>query len=64
MGARPLPKPAKVNVISRLELRWDNSLGGNNLFGGPSNPPVATLGALPPNAQNAWMLAANIIYKF
>jgi len=52
------------NVISRLELRWDNSLGGNNLFGGPSNPPVATLGALPPNAQNAWMLAANIIYKF
>jgi hypothetical protein len=50
------------NVISRLELRWDNSLGGNNLFGGTG--PANAAGFVAPNAQNAWMLAANVIYKF
>lgn len=44
------------NVISRLELRWDHSLNGNDLFGGE------TAGF--PDAKNAWLLAANIIYKF
>jgi hypothetical protein len=44
------------NVISRVELRWDHSLGGNNLFGGEQG--------FAPNAVNAWMLAANVIYKF
>ena len=44
------------NVISRLELRWDHSLRGNNTFGG------AVAGA--PTDENAWMMAANIIYKF
>ena len=44
------------NVISRLELRWDHSLGGNDLFGGDITGT--------PNAENAWMLAGNIIYKF
>jgi hypothetical protein len=51
------------NVISRLELRWDNSLGGNNLFGGTTANP-GTGGVVLPNAQNAWMLALNVIYKF
>jgi hypothetical protein len=45
------------NVISRLELRWDHSLAGNALFGEPNTFGVAT-------AQNAIMLAANVIYKF
>jgi len=51
------------NVISRLELRWDNSLEGNNLFGGTTANP-GTGGVVLPNAQNAWMLALNVIYKF
>jgi hypothetical protein len=49
------------NVISRLELRWDNSLEGNNLFGGTT---ANAAGIVLPNAQNAWMLALNVIYKF
>ena len=44
------------NVISRLELRWDHSLNDQNIFGGTTTG----TGAL----GNAWMLAANIIYKF
>jgi len=44
------------NVISRLELRWDHSLGDVPAFGGET--PLA------PTMDNAWMLAANIIYRF
>ena len=44
------------NVISRLELRWDHSLSGINAFGGTD--------AGQPSLINAWMLAANVIYKF
>jgi hypothetical protein len=43
------------NVLSRLEFRWDAADHGN-LFGG-SIP-----GA--PTRQNAFLLAANVIYKF
>jgi hypothetical protein len=49
------------NVLSRVELRWDHSLEGNDIFGGST--PVGG-GFVAPNAENAWMLAANIIYKF
>ena len=44
------------NVISRLEVRWDHSLGGNDTFGGET--------AGQPNSENAWLVAANVIYKF
>jgi hypothetical protein len=44
------------NVLSRLEFRWDHSADGNNAFGG-----VGTAG---PTLSNAYMLAANIVYKF
>ena len=44
------------NVISRLEVRWDHSLTGNDTFGGTV--------AGEPSLKNAWMLAANVIYKF
>jgi hypothetical protein len=44
------------NVISRLELRWDHSLTGREAFGGAS--------AGQPSRDNAWLLAANVIYKF
>jgi len=47
------------NVISRLELRWDHSLQDTQLFG--NGIPG---GLIAPNMDNAWMLAANIIYKF
>jgi hypothetical protein len=44
------------NVISRLELRWDHSPTGQDIFGG------TTAGS--PTQGNALMLAGNIIYKF
>jgi hypothetical protein len=44
------------NVISRVEFRWDHSLLGNDLFGG------STTGLA--DSVNAFMLAANVIYKF
>jgi hypothetical protein len=44
------------NVISRLELRWDHSLTDIDAFGGTV--------AGQPDQGNAWLLAANVIYKF
>lgn len=44
------------NVISRVEFRWDHSATDTQYFGG------STQGE--PNRDNAYMLAANIIYKF
>jgi hypothetical protein len=44
------------NVISRLELRWDHSLTDTPVFGGTT--------AGQPTLDNAWLLAANVIYKF
>lgn len=43
------------NVLSRFEVRWDH--GDNGHFFGGTVPGE-------PDAKNAWMLAANIIYKF
>jgi len=44
------------NVISRVEFRWDHSLNDASTFGG-------TIQGFP-DAANAFMLGANIIYKF
>jgi hypothetical protein len=45
------------NVISRLEFRWDHSLDGVAAYGGtPASPG--------PALKNAFLVAANIIYKF
>jgi hypothetical protein len=41
------------NVITRAEFRWDHSLTGDRPYGGEDNP-----------MKNAYILAANIIYKF
>lgn len=41
------------NVTTRGEFRWDHSLTGDRPFGGNDNP-----------MKNAFILAANIIYKF
>ncbi len=49
------------NVISRLELRWDHSLTDQGGYGQPNNTGE---GAYSGSMDNAWMLAANIIYKF
>ena len=46
------------NVMSRLEFRWDHSLDGVSAYGGSS---VANPG---PSLKNAFLVAANIIYKF
>ena len=49
------------NVIARLELRWDHALSGPYTYGGTSaNSSVAQFGSM----KNAWMLGANVIYKF
>jgi hypothetical protein len=45
------------NVISRLEFRWDHSLSGADAYGGTASNPT-------PDLQNAWLIAANFIYKF
>jgi hypothetical protein len=44
------------NVLTRLEFRWDHSAGDTLLFGG------TTAGT--PTRDNAYLLAANVIYKF
>jgi len=41
------------NVITRAEFRWDHSLNGDRPLGGHDNP-----------MKNAYILAANVIYKF
>jgi hypothetical protein len=46
------------NVISRVEFRWDHSDNGK-LFGGNSNSSAGG-----PTRRNAFMLAAQVIYKF
>jgi hypothetical protein len=45
------------NVVSRLEFRWDHSLSGSDAYGGTG------IGARP-TLENAFLVAANIIYKF
>ncbi len=45
------------NVLSRIEFRWDHVEHGN-AFGGVDS---VTGG---PDRANAYMLAANVIYKF
>ena len=47
------------NVISRLELRWDHSLSGIDAFGGNA---LTEDGG--PTQRNAFIVAANIIYRF
>jgi hypothetical protein len=45
------------NVISRLEVRWDHSLNGSDAYGGTASNPA-------PTQQSAFLVAANLIYKF
>ncbi|MEO6182446.1 MAG: outer membrane beta-barrel protein [Verrucomicrobiota bacterium] len=42
------------NVISRLEVRWDHSASGTEIFGGTSDP----------TKKNEVMVAANLVYRF
>ncbi len=45
------------NVISRLEFRWDHTLNATAAYGGTAGNPA-------PGRDNAFLLAANLIYKF
>ncbi|HWD94689.1 MAG TPA: outer membrane beta-barrel protein [Verrucomicrobiae bacterium] len=47
------------NVITRVEFRWDHSDAGK-LFGANSNSSTSS----GPSRRNAYMLAAQVIYKF
>lgn len=49
------------NVLSRIEFRWDHVEHGN-AFGGATIDPNSE--SFVPTRENAFMLAANIIYKF
>jgi hypothetical protein len=60
------------NLLSRIEVRWDHCEHGQ-LYGGtgPSFSDfgsvgdfVSALGGTPPNRENAFMVAANLIYRF
>ncbi|HKQ40648.1 MAG TPA: outer membrane beta-barrel protein [Verrucomicrobiae bacterium] len=43
------------NVLSRLEVRWDHSASGDDMFGGSTTTP---------SRKNEFLVAANFIYKF
>ncbi len=50
------------NVLSRLEVRWDHEADGTGpAYGGQFNANGSSSG---PTLHNAWLIAANIIYKF
>lgn len=44
------------NVLSRLEVRWDHALDGGGVWGGKEVGEG--------DDKNAWLLAANIVYRF
>ena len=44
------------NVVSRLEFRWDHSASGQDAYGGTQSGS--------PSLKNAFLVAANLIYKF
>jgi len=50
-----------ANVLSRLEIRWDDAISGPRPFGGST---AGTGGPGTANEKNAVLIAANIIYKF
>jgi Putative beta-barrel porin-2, OmpL-like. bbp2 len=52
-----------VNVITRLEIRWDHAANGSDAFGGVGTPGSAA-GVGLPDKKNEVMIAANVIYKF
>jgi len=45
------------NVMTRVEFRWDHATTGDKIFGGESPSDSPTL-------KNAFVLAANVIYRF
>ena len=47
------------NVVSRAEFRWDHTTTGVNSFGSGTGE-----SSYSPNRENAFLVAANIIYKF
>ncbi|HEY0456210.1 MAG TPA: outer membrane beta-barrel protein, partial [Verrucomicrobiae bacterium] len=55
------------NVISRLEFRWDHAADGRYAYGGTTEnqpPQGGTPAVFSSNRRNAYLVAANFIYKF
>ncbi len=48
------------NVLSRLEVRWDHAADGSRAYGGT----LPTTDTSTPAKKNAFLVAANVIYKF
>ena len=53
-----------ANVLSRLEIRWDDALSGHGPFGGSATGASGFANPGGANEKNAVLVAANIIYKF
>jgi hypothetical protein len=51
------------NVLTRLEVRWDHSADGSYVFGG-TGPTAPTFAAHAGLKRNAYLVAANLVYKF
>jgi Putative beta-barrel porin-2, OmpL-like. bbp2 len=51
------------NVLSRLEVRWDHSGDGSYVFGG-TGAALPTFAAHQGLKRNAYLVAANLVYKF
>ncbi len=52
------------NVLSRLEIRWDHALDGTKSFGGGEGGRFQSGHFVTGTANNSFVIAANIIYKF
>jgi hypothetical protein len=53
------------NALTRLEFRWDHSADGRLAYGGQQDSTIGSISPLAtPTRRNAFLLAANLIYKF
>jgi hypothetical protein len=53
------------NVLTRLECRWDHAADGRLAYGGQQQITLGSISPLAtPTRRNAYLLAANLIYRF
>jgi hypothetical protein len=53
------------NVLSRLEVRWDHAANGGHPYGGTTvSDGEGGFTSTAPSKRNAYLVAANLVYKF
>jgi len=52
------------NVLSRLEVRWDHAANGQHPYGGTTFFDGEGFSSTAPTKRNAYLVAANLVYKF